>query len=161
MPEPNEKNVEGTGGEEEIKPDASGKFPETVPWNQYVKAKETIGNKLEAEKSKVQSLEEKLKNAPNAEEFTRIKLELDTTKTKLEETTNELTKIKEASTSEKKDFLKTKGYTDEELGKMTDEALTVTIKALERVKPKLDPGGGGGSPELKGKPQDLAVRAYS
>ena len=145
---------------EEIKPDAEGKHPETVPWNRYVGIKESFGKKLSVSEDKVKSLEEQLKNAPNAEEFTRIKSELDSTKTKLQTIEGELTKQKEKSVSELRATLKGKGISDEKVAKMSETEMQMVLEVLGDTKPLPDMGSGGGSGELRGSPQELAVRAY-
>ena len=58
MPETDEGNKEG-----DIKPDKDGKYPEVVPWNQYVGIKESLGKKLDSERARATSLEEQLKKA--------------------------------------------------------------------------------------------------
>jgi len=158
---------EGTAGvdtatdAEDIKPDASGKYPD-VPYSKYVGVKESLGKKLDAEKGKVANLEEQLKNAPNAEEHSRIKAELDATKAKLTEKETELTKIKEATASELRQTLLKRGVLPEERIKAMSEAeMKVALEVLGDKKPAPDMGSGGGSGELKGSPIELAAQAYS
>ena len=146
----------------EIQPDEKGKYPETVSWSQYVKVKESIGGKLETERQKVSSLEEKLKSAVNPDEFTKVKQELDDTKTKLHTTEGELSTIKEQTTTEKRAVLVKRGVPEEEVKDMSVAELNAALKVAAHIKgaPAPDLGGGGGSGELKGSPLDLAVRAY-
>jgi hypothetical protein len=145
----------------EIKPDADGKHPETVPWNKYVGIKESLGGKLEKAQEQVKDLEEKLRNAPNAEEFGKIKGELDTTKAKLTEVETELGKSKEKTVSELRETLKGKGVPAEKVDKMSEIELRAANDVLGDRKPAPDLGSGGGSGELKGSHQELAKRAYS
>lgn len=145
---------------EDIKPDASGKYPEVVPWNQYVGIKESLGKKLDSERAKVTSLEERLKGAASTEELGKLKMELEETKTKLQTTTTELTGIKDKSVSEKRATLVKRGIPEDEVKDMSDQELSAALKVLAHSKPAPDMGGGGGSTELKGSPLDLAVRAY-
>ena len=145
---------------EDIKPDKDGKYPETVSWNQYVGIKESLGKKLDTATQKVTSLEEQLGKATSVEEFNRVKEELETTKTKLQETTDELTGIKEKSVSEKREILTKRGMPEEKVKEMSEEQLNGAIGTLEYIKPLADLGGGGGSGGLTGSPIELARRAY-
>ena len=144
-----EKTVEGKENVvEEIQPDKDGKYPETVPWNKYVGIKESLGTKLESERAKVASLEEKLKTVPNQEEFDKIKQELEEVKGKYTQTTEELKTIKESSISEKRNTLKTKGVPEDSLKDKTEKELDAMLLVLGTVTPKPDLGGGGGSSSL-------------
>jgi len=153
---------------EEIQPDKDGKYPETVPWSKYVGIKESLGKKVDAEKhnteterQKVTSLEEKLKGATSAEEFTKTKTELDETKGKLQTTEEELTNIKNQSLTEKRGTLTKRGIPEEKVKDMSGKELDAAIMALGHSKPGADLGGGGGSGDLRGSPMDLAVKAYT
>ena len=146
----------------EIQPDASGKYPETVPWKQYVGIKESLGKKLDAEKEKAKSLEEQLKTVVKPEDHKKVADELATIKADHEKTVNELKSLKESSASEKRNILKQKGVPEEEVKSMSEAELTAAVKVANLVsKPKLDMGTGGGSGALKGSPMDLAIQAYS
>lgn len=145
------KAAEANAEAEDIKPDASGKYPETVPWNQYVATKETIGKKLdtatkslETATTKVQSLEEQIKTAVTTEDHKKITDELEETKTKLVESSKELITLQDKSTSERKEILVKSGLEKEVVDKMTDAELGMAGTILQAVKPKLDLGGGGG-----------------
>ena len=161
MSEEGKQDVEAADAEE-VKPDpATGKLPEMIPSKQYIATKESLGRKLDAEKERAKSLEEQLKNAPNVEEFNRIKEELESTKTKLTEKEGELTKVKEATVSEMRGNLKKRGVSEEKVNKMTEAELRVALDVLGDAKPAPDLGGGGGTGELKGSPMELAAQAYS
>jgi len=163
MSEEGDKNVV-----DDPQPDKDGKYPETVSWKQYVGTKESLGKKLEAErqstaseKQKVTSLEEKLKEATSAEEFTKVKTELDEVKGKLQTSEEELTTIKNQSLSEKRESLTKRGIPEEKTKDMSVKELDAAILALGHSKPGADLGGGGGSGDLKGSPMELAVKAYT
>ena len=145
----------------EIQPDKEGKYPETVPWKQYVGIKESLGKKLDSERTKVASLEEQLKKAASAEELSKTKKELEDTKAQAKKVEEELKTTKESSLAEKRATLVKRGVPEDEVKDMSDKELNILAKALGSVKPKPDLGGGGGSGELKGSPMELAVRAYS
>lgn len=148
---------------EEIKPDKDGKYPENVPWNQYVGTKESLGSKIAAEKEKVNSLEEQLKNAPKKEEFDRITKELADSTTKLQTATEELTKTKEKTATELRETLKTQGLTDEQTKDMSEAEMKRMVSVLGS-KPKSLPdlsGGGAGGGVPKGSPIQLARDAYA
>jgi len=152
---------EGKDDVEEIQPDKDGKYPETVPWSKYVGIKESLGGKLTTERGKVTNLEEQLKNAPNPEEFNKIKEELEKEKTKNQESSEELNKIKEKSASELRDSLKAKGVPEEEIKAMSETEMRVALKYIGDRKPLPDLGGGGGGGNLQGRsPMDLARTAY-
>jgi hypothetical protein len=146
---------------EEVKPDASGKYPESVSYSKYVGVKESIGKKLDAERVKSANLEEQLKKAPNAEEYTKIKVELDTTKAKLTEKEGELTKVKEATVSEMRTSLITKGIPEEKVKVMSEAEMKGALSVIGDRKPLPDLGSGGGSGKLEGSPMELARQAYS
>lgn len=149
---------------EEIQPDKDGKYPETVPWKQYVGTKESLGKKLEAERDKVKDLEEKLKNAPNADEHSKIRQELEEVQGKLKVITDERDEAAKKSASEMREALKeTKAFTDEELEKMTEAELKVALKATgskPKSKPDLSGGGGGGGIREGISPMQRAREAY-
>ena len=138
-----------------------GEHPETISWAQYVRTKETIGGKLNTEREKVTSLEERLKDATSTEEFNKVKEELETTKTKLTETDEELKNTKDKSLTEKRSILTKRNIPEEKVKDMSDKELDAAIVVLEHSKPGADLGGGGGGGELKGSPMELAQRAYS
>jgi nucleotide-binding universal stress UspA family protein len=139
------------------------KHPETVPWNQYVGIKESLGSKLEAEKTKVSSLEEKLKNIIDPEEHDKIKKELEETKGKLNDATEKINASEARTLSEKRDKLVSGGVPEEKVKDMSDKELDAALIVLGSKKaPGPDLGGGGGSASsLEGSPMDLARRAYS
>ena len=141
---------------------AEGKsHPDSVPWNEYVGIKESLGKKLDAATQKVQSLEEQIKGAISPDEFSKTKGELEKVKADHQKVSDELKSIKDKSVSEKRDYLRSKGVSEEDLKVMSEEALGATAKVLEHYKPKPDMGGGGGSIGLKGSPLELAREAYS
>lgn len=149
---------------EEIKPDAGGKYPEVVPWSKYVGIKESLGNKLTAERTKVASLEERLKTVPSTDEFTKVKADLAEAKTKLQTTTDELNTTKNKTLSEKRGTLTKGGIPEAQTKDMTDKELDAALLVLgSRKPPSPDLGGGGGqSPIPKGtSPMELARRAYT
>ena len=147
-------------GNIKLEKDEKGQYPKVVPWSKYVGIKESLGGKLQAAEDKVKSLEEQLKNAPNAEEFNRIKTELDETKGKLQTASDELKGIKEKSVSELKVALSGKGLSAERIEKMSEAEMRTVLEVLGDKKPAPDLGSGGGSGELKGSPMDLARRGY-
>lgn len=147
---------------EEIQPDKDGKYPETVPWQKYVGIKESLGKKLDAERDKVKSLEESIKNATSEEEVKKLRDELETTKGKLQEKETELTNLQTKTLSEKREVLTKRGLPEDKVNTMSDKELDAAIMALGHSKPASDlSGGGGGSGELTGSPMDLAQRAYA
>jgi len=145
--------------DEEIQPDKEGKFPETVKWSQYVGIKESLGKKLDSEKQKVASLEEQLKKAANPEEFTKTKDELDRVKSDHQKALDELKSIKDKSVGEKKEYLKSKGISVDELADATEKDLDILAKAIGEWKPGADMGGGGGSGSLPDNPMELFRQA--
>ena len=143
--------------DEEILPDSTGKFPETVPWNKYVGIKESLGKKLDTEKQKVASLEEQLKKAVSPEEFTKTKEELDQIKSDHQKVADELKSLKDKSVSEKREVLKTRGVPEDKIKDVSEKELDILISVLGDIKPKpgSDLGGGGGSGSLPNDPMEL------
>lgn len=141
-----------------------GKHPETVSWNQYVGVKESLGKKLDAATSKVTSLEEQLKTAIKPEDHQRIKAELDSEKASKKALADELTQIKEASVTDKRNLLIKSGLPEEKVKTLSGDALNAAVMVAEGLggrKPGPDMGGGGGSGTLTGSPMELARQAYS
>lgn len=166
MSEEGKKDGVETPEVEEVKPDpVTGKFPESISSKQYIATKESLGRKLDAEREKVKSLEEQLKNAPNAEEATRIKEERDGLKTKLQEKEEEATKASEKSVSEMKEILKKANVPEEKLEGASEAELKRLVDVLGGIKPKslpdLSGGGGGGGAVATGSPMELARQAYA
>lgn len=131
--------------------------PDTVSWDQYVRTKETIGNK-------VTKLEEKLKSAVNAEDHSKVLKELEDTKAKLTTVESELKTFREATVTEKKKILEEKGVPKEKLEGLTETELSKINDILGDVKtkkPAPDLGGGGGGTALTGSPMSLARQAYA
>ena len=162
---------EGKDDVEKITPDAEGKvpadkdgkYPEVVPWHKYVGIKESLGTKLDAEKAKVTSLEEKLKGATSAEDVQKVKDELEETKTKLQTSADELKGIKDKSASEKRELLVKKGVPEEKAKGMSETEMDTVLGVLGTGKvPGADMGGGsGGASDLTGKsPLALARQGY-
>ena len=154
--------VEGKDDVEEIQPDKDGKYPESVPWKQYVGTKESLGGKLTTEREKVKSLEEQIKNAPNAEEATKIKEERDGLKTKLQEKEDAEKAASEKSATELRETLKKSGLTEEQTKDMSEAEMKRMVSVLGS-KPKSLPdlsGGGGGGSVPTGTPMELARQAY-
>jgi len=147
----------------EIQPDKeTGKYPEHVSWNQYVGIKESLGKKLDTERAKVTSLEEKAKIAVNPEELERVKTELAESKAAHEKTTTELNEFKESTLTEKRNALTKRGVPEEKVKEMSGKELDAAFVVLEYSKPGPDMGGGGGSgAALTGSPQELARQAYA
>ncbi len=133
----------GTPNADEVKPDADGKYPETVPWNRYVGIKESLGKKIDAEKTKVQSLEEQLKTTVSTDEHKKVSEELEGTKKMLTDKTTELDTKVAATLTEKRAALITKGVPEEKVKDMSVEVIDAVL-AVEMPKPKSDLGGGGG-----------------
>lgn len=127
-----------------VEPDKEGKHPESVSWEQYVRTKETIGNKLSKETEKVKSLEETLKSTISAEEYKKVSDELETTKAKLKETSDTMTQWQEQSLSKKRAALVNKGLSAEQVKDMSEKELNAVALALGTIKPKADMSGGGG-----------------
>lgn len=161
MSDEGNKDSVGKTEVEDIKPDADGKYPETVPWSKYVGIKESLGSKLDAERERVKSLEEKLKNAPNVEEHTKLKEELESTKTKLQEKEGKLTEIQEKSVSELRSALTAKGVPEERVSKMSETEMKTALEFIGDRKPLPDLGGGGGKSVPIGTPLQLARDAYA
>lgn len=137
-----------------------GEHPETVPWNQYVGVKESLGKKIETATQKVENLEGQLTKAVKPEEHEKIKGELEEAKTKLteaetkkQEAETKLTANLEKSLTEKRDILTKKGISEEEVKAMSEEQVDGAIKVLATYKPKpdLDGGGGGDTPDTGAK----------
>jgi len=148
-------------GTEDIKPDAQGKFPETVPWDKYVGIKESLGKKLDSANEKVKGLEEQLSKAVKQEDFDKIKGELDDVKTKYQTTQDELKGVKDKSVEDKRAYLKSKGMAEEDYAEAGEEVLNAMIKVLDGYKPKPAFGTGGGTGAPQGSPMELARQAYS
>lgn len=129
---------------EEVKPDAEGKYPETVAWKQYVGIKESLGKKLDTAKAKVTELEEQAKKATSPEELTSAKEELEGTKTKLQEVTTELKTTQDKTLTEKRATLVSRGVPEDKVKDMSEKELDSANVVLEATKPKADLGGGGG-----------------
>lgn len=149
---------------DEVKPDSQGKYPETVPWSQYVRTKETIGNKLNTERERVKALEEQLKTAVKPEDLKKVQDELNQAKADKQKTADELKAIKDSSISEKKAILVKQGIPEAEVKDMSEDALNAAVKVMGYSKPGMprpDMGAGGGAGELKGSPMELARQAYS
>ena len=145
----------------EIRPDEKGKYPEVVPWNQYVGIKEKF-NKVESElKGQIANLEERVKSGASAEELEAAKLELAGLKTEHQKVTDELKNTNEKNLTEKRATLISKGVPEEQVKEASGKELDIILKALEAYKPKADMGGGGGGGELRGSPMELAQRAYA
>ncbi len=152
---------EGNDNVDVVEPDKEGKHPETVSWSQYVGIKESLGGKLDAERTKVTSLEEKVKTAISTDEHNRVVGELTEAKTKLQETTDELNTSKEKTLTEKRGILTKRGIPEDSVKDMSVAELNAALVVLEHSKPAPDLGSGGGSGKLEGSPMELAQRAYS
>lgn len=130
----------------EPKADADGKYPETVSWKQYVGIKESLGGKLDKATQKVTSLEEQIAKAPNLEEHSKLKTELEEAKTKLTTTETELTTSKEASLAEKRTALISKGIPEDKAKEFSGKEIDAMLGVLgEKTVPKPDMGGGQGT----------------
>lgn len=143
-----EKDVDATqkdGGTEEavpeVKPDASGKYPETVPYKDYVGVKESLGRKLDKATAKVTELEEQLKNAGSPEEVTKMREELNLTKTQLSTLQKAETERAEQALQARRDALK-QFVPEEKLKVMDASAIEVLEAALIAAKPRPDNGDG-------------------
>ncbi len=147
-----------------VQPDEAGKTPESVSWQQYVATKETIGGKLDAERTKSKELQDKLDAAVTPEDHAKVKEELDKATASLKEKLD-------ASLGEKRVTVVKSGLTSEEVNVMSEEALDAAIKVLgmkandpankEEKPPGPDMGGGGGGSVPAGSPQQLAVQGYA
>lgn len=147
-----------------VQPDEAGKHPESVSWQQYVATKETIGGKLDTERTKSKELQDKLDTSVSSEDHTKVKEELDKANASLKE------KL-EASLGERRATVVKSGLTSEEVNAMSEEALDTAIKVLEmkandpeqkkEKPPGPDLGGGGGGSVPEGSPQQLAVQGYA
>lgn len=148
-------------GKQEMEGAESKPHPETVSWTQYIGLKEKF-NKTESELTgKVQTLEEHLKTTTSADEFNKVKQELESIKTEHQKVSDELKTTKDKTLSEKRDILIKKGILEDQVKDMSEKELDTVNKALEQYKPKPDLGSGGGRTELRGSPMELALRAYS
>ncbi len=147
-----------------VQPDAAGKTPESVSWQQYVATKETIGGKLDAERTRSKELQDKLDAAVTPEDHAKVKEELDKANASLKEKLD-------ASLGERRATVVKSGLTSEEVDAMSEEALDTAIKVLgmkandpankEEKPPGPDMGGGGGGSVPAGSPQQLAVQGYA
>ncbi len=148
-----------------VQPDEAGKHPENVSWNQYVATKETIGGKLDSERTKSKELQEKLDAAVSSEDHAKVKEELDKANASLKEKLD-------ASLGEKRATVVKSGLTEEKVNAMSEEALNAAIEVLgvkpnepdkpnEPKPPGPDLGGGGGGSVPQGTPNQLAVAAYA
>ena len=148
----------------------AGKHPESVPWNQYVGVKESLGKKIDTATQKVENLEGQLEKAVKPEEHEKIKTALEEAKTKLTEAETKQTEAEEKlkttlekSLTEKRDVLvKKAGISEEDAKAMSEEQVDGAIKVLATYKPKADMGSGGGDAgKLVGSPMELAQNAYA
>lgn len=146
-----EPDAEGTI---KVEKDSKGEFPKVVPASQYIGTKESLGKKIQAAEArateaenKIKGLEEKLGNATSADEVTKLKEELETTKSKLQETTDNLTAIQSKSLTEKRDVLIKRGLPEDKVKDMSEKELEAAVLALGHSKPSPDLGGGGGGGE--------------
>lgn len=137
--------------------------PDTVSWTQYVGLKEKFTSTETKLNTEVASLKEQLKNAVTPDEHKRIQGELDASKAEQLKVSEELKAIKDKSTTEKKAILIKQGVSEDKLKDATEKEIDLLVDTLGGVKaiPKPDLGGGGGSGELTGSPQELARRAYA
>lgn len=139
-----------------------GKHPESVTWGQYVGVKESLGKKLDTATQKVGTLEEQLKTTITKEEHDKVKGELTEAKTATQKATDDLATSKNATLTEKRATLVTKGIPEEKVKDMSVEQLDGLIGAIASYKPKADlGGGGGGGAPLTGSPMELARQAYT
>lgn len=141
------ESQEGTPGD---------KHPETVPWSQYVGIKEKFTRVEKELGDKITGLEEQAKKAVSTDEHTKIKEELESTKTKLQETSDVLKTTQEKTLTEKRDILVKRGVPEDKVKDLSEKELDSVGVVLETLKPKADLGGGGGgeSPAgAKGKMQ--------
>ncbi len=145
-----------------VKPDAAGKYPEVVPWHQYVGIKEKF-NRVETElRGQISSLEGRLKAAVSPEEHSKVMAELNTAKADLTRTATELTTIREKSLSEKRGLLTARGIPEDKVKALSEKEIDGALVVLQHSKPGPDLGGGNGSgTPLQGSPLELARQAYS
>ncbi len=125
-----------------VQPDKDGKYPEVVPWQKYVGIKEAWGKT----KEKVASLEDKLKQAANPEELTKVKGELDKIKTDHQKTLDELKSAKESTIAEKRTSIIRRGVPEAKAKELSEKELDTLASVLGDIKaaPKPDMSGGGG-----------------
>jgi hypothetical protein len=159
MADPNVEAVGNETDELEVVDTKTGtkSHPETVPWDQYVKAKETIGNK-------VTKLEEKLKNTVSKEEHDKVQTALTTAQTELTKAQSDLKTFQDASVADKKKTLADKGVPEAKLKDLNGAELDKIygiLSDIKPVKPGADTGGGGSATTLKGSPLELATQAYA
>ena len=161
MAEPNVDEETQKVDEELVK--AGDKHPETVPWNQYVGIKQSLGKKLDTATQKVGTLEEQLKGTIGKEEHDKIKTELETAKASQKTADDALAASKSASLTEKRDVLTKKGVPEDKVKDMSVEQLDGLLGVIANLKPGADMGGGGGGGggEIKGSPMELARQAYA
>lgn len=148
--------------EGKIKPDKEGKYPEVVPYHKYIGIKEKF-TRVEGElKGQVTSLEERLKTAISADEFDKVKKELEEAKGKLQTTEDELKTTKESTLAEKRATIIKSGIPEEKVKDMSIQELNAALVVLEHHKPGADMGGGGGGAAVpQGSPMELARQGYS
>jgi len=146
---------------DEIKEGDSKKHPDSVPYHEYIGIKEKFNKTEDKYKEQVQSLEEKLKGSPSADELKRVTDELEALKSTHQTTLEELNKRVDASLAEKRTALK-KILPDAKVETMSEQAITDVLQALGSYKaplPDMGAGGGGGLPT--GSPMEMARMAYT
>jgi hypothetical protein len=150
---------------DEPKADANGKYPESVPYTKYIGVKEKF-TRVETElKGQVSKLEEQLKAAPNAEEFTKTKGELDALKAELTTAKAELSSFKESSLTAKREALVLRGIPKEKVSGLTEKEMDTLASIVGSVsgilpKPRPDFGGGGGGTGVVGSTKDRIRKGF-
>ena len=151
------EKVEGTDVVDVVEPDATGKHPDSVPWDKYVGIKEAWGKS----KTKLSGLEEQLKGAVKPDDLTKVQSELVAEKAAHQTSLNELKNIREAGVKDLRTSLIGKGVPEADVNAMSEDALKAASKVLGYMKPGADMGTGGGSVRLTGNPMELARQAYA
>lgn len=149
-----EPNTEEGKAQEEVKDpvDDKGQLPDMITKQQYIATKESLGGKLDKERARADSLEEKLKTAVKQEDVDKAKSELEEANKKIQELNTELSSLKETTLSEKKKILIGKGMPEDKVKDMTAEQIATAIDVLGTLKPPSPDlgGGGGGQPPSSG-----------
>jgi hypothetical protein len=140
----------------------------SIPKEKYDGVLRKLGEKdseLQTLTGKVQTLEEQLKNAPNTEEFNRIKADLEGKTQELEMAKGELGKVTTQTADSLRASLVGKGIAEEKVKDMPIAELQRLADVIGSIptqkKPLPDMGVGGGSGVPSGSPMELSRQAYS
>ncbi len=159
--------TESTDGKsQQVEPEVTGST--AIPKEKYDGVLRKMGEKdteIQTLTGKLQTLEEQLKNAPNMEEFNRIKEELGTKTQELEAVKGELGKVTSQTADSLRASLVSRGIAEDKVKDMSVADLQKLADVIGSIptqqKPLPDMGIGGGSGVPKGSPMELSRQAYS